>query len=78
MVTLKLTREVDEALSKAEARDKVDRLNVIYEQLQTKLNVLQKIDNEGLSIEVIGHKIEDSKGVSTRIFDFKHHIEVYI
>ena len=65
MVT-KLTRELDEALSDAEARNKFSRLNVIYEQLKTKLIVLQKIDNEVItlcSVEAIEHEIEDSESI---------------
>ena len=80
-VVTKLTREVDEALNEAEAGDKVSRLNVIYEQLQTKLNVLQKIDNEVLAlcnVEAIEREIEDSEDISTRIFDYKRRIEVYL
>ena len=80
-VVTKLTREVGKALSEAEAGDKVGRLNVIYEQLQTKLNVLQKIDNEVLTlcnVEAIECEIEDSEDVSARIFDYKHRIEVYL
>ena len=44
-VITKLTRELDEALTGSATGEKVGRLNVIYEQLQNKLSVLQKIDN---------------------------------
>ena len=49
MIT-KLTREVDEALIGTATGEKVGRLNVIYEQLQNKLTVLQKIDNKVLAV----------------------------
>ena len=43
-VITKLTRELDKSLANTDepAGDKVNRFNVIYEQLQNKLNVLQK------------------------------------
>ena len=73
-VITKLTRELDEALTGTVSGEMVGRLNVIYEQLQNKLNVLQKIDNEVLAVcrvEDIECKIEDSEGVSARILDYK-------
>ena len=70
MIT-KLTRELDESLVNTDepAGDKVGRFNVIYEQLQNKLTVLQKIDDEVLtvcSVELIEREIEESEAVSAR------------
>ena len=79
MIT-KLTREVDKALSSTTpVGDKVGCLNVIFEQLQNKLTVLQKIDNEILtacSVEHIEREIEESEAISAKIFDYKRRIEV--
>ena len=80
-VITKLTRELDEALTGTASGEKVGRLNVIYEQLQNKLSVLQKIDNEVLAVcrvEDIEREIEDSEGVSARILDYKRRIEVFL
>ena len=73
-VITKLTRELDEALTGTATREKVGRLNFIYEQLQNKLNVLQKIDNEVLAVcrvEDIESEIDDSEVISARILDYK-------
>ena len=78
---MKLTRELDEALTGTASGEKVGRLNVIYEQLQNKLNVLQKINNEVLAVclvKDIEREIEDSEGVSARILDYKWQIEVFL
>ena len=80
MIT-KLTCELDEALNGSVTGEKVDYLNVIYEQLQNKLSVLQKIDNEVLAVcrvEDIECKIDDSEGISARILDYKRQIEVFL
>ena len=75
MIT-KLTRELDELLVNTDepAGDKVGRFNVIYEQLQNKLTVLQKIDDEVLtvcSVELIEREIEESEAVSAKVLDYK-------
>ena len=81
-VITKLTGEVDEALSSTTpVGDKVGCLNVIFEQLQNKLTVLQKIDNKILtacSFEHIEREIEESEAISAMIFDYKRRIKVFL
>ena len=74
-------RELDEALTGTALGEKIGRLNVIYEQLQNKLKVLQKIDDKVLAVcrvEDIECEIEDSEGVSARILDYKWQIKVFL
>jgi len=83
-VITKLTRELDEALTgdpAAAERDKVGRLNVIYEQLQNKLNVLQNIDNEVLAlcpVDDIEHEIDESEVITAKILDYRQRIKVFL
>ena len=82
MIT-KLTRELDESLVNTDepAGDKVGSFNVIYEQLQNKLNVLQKIDDKVLtvcSVEHIECETEESKAISAKVLDYKQQIEVFL
>ena len=80
MIT-KLTCEVEETLAGTEPAEKVGRLRVIVERLQTKLSVLHKLDNEILAlcdVKDIEHEIEESEGVSAKIFDYKRRIEAFL
>lgn len=78
---MKLTRELDEVLALPEPGDKVGRLNVIQQQLQTKLTLLQSIDNEILAlcnVDDIEHEIEESEAVSAKVLDYKQRIELFL
>ena len=82
-VITKFTHELDESLVNTDepAGDKVGSFNAIYEQLQNKLNVLQKIDDEVLtvcSVEHIEQEIEESKAVSAKVLAYKQQIEVFL
>ena len=81
-VITKLTRELDEALTSGTATgEKVGRLNVIYEQLQNKLSVLQKIDNEVLALCTVDNKereIDESEVITARILDYRRRTEAFL
>jgi len=80
-VITKLTRELDEALTgDAASGEKVGCLNVIYEQLQNKLSVLQKIDNEVLAlcaVDDIEREIDEAEVITAKILDYRRQIEVF-
>jgi len=81
-VITKLTRELDEALTgDAASGEKVGRLNVIYEQLQNKMSVLQKIDNEVLAlcaVDDIEREIDEAEVITAKILDYRRRIEVFL
>ena len=81
-VITKLTRELDEALTSSPATgEKVGHLNVVYEHLQSKLTVLQKIDNDILAlcaVDDIEGEIDESEIITARILDYRKRIEVFI
>ena len=79
-VIVKLMREVEETLAGPEPAEKISRLRVIVEQLQTKLSVLRKLDDEILAlcdVKDIEYEIEESEGDSAKIFDYKRRIEAF-
>ena len=77
MIT-KLTRALDVTLVSIESvGDKIAHLNVIYEQLQNKLNILQKGNDQVLTVCSVDHierEIEYSEAISTIILDYKRQI----
>jgi len=82
-VIMKLTCELDGALTgdPAATGEKVGHLNVIYEQLQNKLNALQKIDNEVLALcatKDIEREIDESEVITAWILDYRCRIEVFL
>jgi len=53
--------------------------NVIYKQLENKLQTLQRIDRDTLAvcnIEEIDREIDKSEVVNAKIFDYKCHIRM--
>ena len=70
--------KLDKALTgDAASGEKVGRLNVIYEQLQNKLSVLQKIDNEVLAlcaVDDIERKIDEAEVITAKILDYRWRI----
>ena len=72
-VITKLTRELGEALTSPATGEKVSHLNVVFEQLQNKLNVLQKINNKVLAlcgVDDIEREIDESEVITARILDY--------
>ena len=62
MIT-KITKELDSLLALPEPGESVSRLNVIQQQLQSKLTVLQTSDDDVLALcdlTEIEHEIEES------------------
>ena len=80
-VVTKLVHEVEETLTGTAPEEKVGRLNVIVEQLQTKLSVLRKLDDDILGlcdVKDIEHEIEEAEEISAKIFECKRRIEVFL
>ena len=79
----KLTREVDEIVSKAEEGicadlTKVLRLNAIYDQFDAKMKVCSNLDGEIVSlcsVEEIEGEIEDSESIIVKIIEVKRKID---
>lgn len=79
-VTTKLVREVEELLRRVEPLEasQRSRLNVINQQLESKLNTLSDMDKDILSrceIEAIDAEIEESEAVVAKIINCKQQIE---
>ena len=75
-VTTKLVREVEELLRRVEPLEasQRSRLNVINQQLESKLNTLSDMDKDILSrceIEAIDAEIEESEAVVAKIINCK-------
>ena len=80
-VVMKLVHEVEETLRGTAPEEKVGRLKVIVEQLQTKLSVLCKLDDDILGlcdVKDIEHEIEEAEEISAKIFECKRRIEVFL
>ena len=78
-VTTKLVREAEElSLSESLEPSQRSRLNVIYQQLEGKLNLLSDMDKDILSrceIEAIDTEIEESEAVVAKIINCKQRIK---
>ena len=76
----RLCREVEELVNEDEAMNptKVSRLNVIFEQFDTKLKVFSSLDGEIVSLcpeEEIEREIEDSESITAKIIESKRKID---
>ena len=73
-VVTKLAHEVYEIIGDTVLEEKVGRLKVIVEQLQTKLSVLRKFDYDLLGVcdvKDIEHEIKESEEISVKIFKYQ-------